>query len=98
MTNWWKLHGGNLDSDANTFDRYQGPEGAATVFRNGRQLFGFTLRPGGTERPWGPVPVPPQGNVQAARIFPEGDHWSVYVITDINDQHRAEFGMAVAPL
>ena len=82
------------DADTNVYDRYQGPEGAATVFRRGHELFGTTSNHGA----WGPVAVPPQGNVQAARIFPEGDHWTVYVTTDLDDFHRAEWGIAVAPL
>lgn len=93
---WTKLR--EVEANSNAYSRYQGPEGAATVFRNGRTLFGFIVSPGGAERAWGPIDGPPEGNVQQVRIFPEGDHWTVYAITDTNDQHRAEWGEAVAPL
>ncbi len=92
---WTKLR--EVEANTNTYSRYQGPEGSATVFRNGRVLFGFIVSPGGAERRWS-VDAPPEGNVQQVRIFPEGDHWTVYVLTDPRDGIRAEFGMAVAPL
>lgn len=94
---WFKLHGGDLHSNRNTYARYQGPEGRATVFQQDRQLFGFITPWDGPERAWGPVDAPPEGNVQRVSIFPEGE-WVVYILVDVNDQHRAEFGMAVAPL
>lgn len=97
MANWFKLHGGDLTADKNTYARYSGPEGRATVFQNGRQLFGFITPWDGPERAWGPIDVPPQGNIQRISIFPEGT-WVAYAMTDIDDQHRAEWGISVAPL
>lgn len=94
---WFKLHGGDLTSDSNAYSRYSGPEGRATVFRQGRTLFGFITPWKGPERRWGPVDAPPEGNVQRVCIFPEGQ-WVVYCLVDPKDGVRAEFGMAVAPL
>lgn len=97
MANWFKLHGGNLVANTNTYARYSGPEGRAVVFQQGRQLFGFISPWAGPERAWGPVDVPSEGNVQRIAIFPEGA-WVVYCLCDPDDKHRAEFGLAVAPL
>lgn len=93
---WFKLHGGNVAADSNAYDRYQGPQGRATVFRRGREVFGFIAPWDGPERAWGPVEVPGEGNVQAVRIFPESA-WVVYLLMDPRDGERAEWGMAVAP-
>lgn len=94
---WFKLHGGDLDADSNAFDQYHGPEGRATIFRNGSTLFGFITPWDGPERRWGPEPIPPEGNVQALRIFPEGQ-WVAYAVTDPKDGKRAHWGGVVAPL
>jgi hypothetical protein len=97
MANWFKLHGGNVPCDSNAYARYQGADGRAMVYRNGRNLYGFITPWVGPERKFGPIPVPPEGNIQRIEIFPEGE-WVVYCWTDINDQSRAEWGLAVAPL
>lgn len=88
---WTKLR--EVDSDSNAYDRYSGPEGAAVVYKRGRELFGFTS----THGAWGPIPAPPEGNVQALRIKPaDAGGWGVYAYVDPRDGVRAEWHEVVA--
>ena len=86
---WNKLR--EVGADSNAYDRYQGSEGAAVVYKQGRNLFGFTS----THGAWGPVPVPTEGNVQAVRIVPTGFGWRVYAYTDPRDGVRAEWSQVI---
>ena len=80
-----------IESDSNTYDRYWDKEnGAAVVYRNGRTLFGYA-----NGVAWGPIPIPPDSNTQAARIRPESGQWWVYCYVDPRDGMRADYKQAV---
>lgn len=78
------------DSDSNAYDRYQGPEGHAIVYRHQGEIRGNV-----NGRRYA-VPRPPEGNVQQVRIFPMEGGWYVYVWADPRDGRRSEWRERVA--
>lgn len=85
---WVKLF--EEDATSNAFDSYVGAEGSAQVWRNGDNLDGYIN--GGRFS----IKRPPEGNVQALRIYPDRDGWYVHSFNDPRDGRRALWREKVA--